>query len=146
MPQAALERWLLRAVILIVGAGSALMGVSLLAAGARRFTSPGFATARLVPGGVYTWGVLILIAGVATLIGAGAWHPHILRWSCLGMAFWYLWFDISLIVTSAPDPKGSVTGAVVYLMVTALCLLLWSTAGSIRDPRMRKAVVGDPGT
>lgn len=138
MPEAALERWLLRAVILIIGAGSTLMGVSLLLAGPGRFSSPGFATARLVPGGVYTWGVLILIAGSATLSGAGAWHPHILRWACLGMAFWYLWFDLSLIVTSAMDPRGSVTGAVVYLMVTALCLLLWSAAGTIRDPRMRR--------
>lgn len=138
MPQAALERWLLRAVILIVGAGSTLMGFSLLVAGPNRFSNSGFATARLVPGGVYTWGVVILIAGIATLIGAWSWHPQLLRWACLGMAFWYLWFDLSLIVTSAMDPKGSVTGAVVYLMLTAACLLLWGAAGNIRDPRMRK--------
>jgi hypothetical protein len=136
MPQAELERWLLRAVILTVGAGSTFMGVSLIAGGPQRFTAPGFATARLIPGGSYTWGALILAAGVAVLAGAGLWHRRTLEAGCLGMGAWYLWFDLSLIVTSTRDPHGAVTGAVIYLTAAVLCAVLYHAARKIRDPRI----------
>jgi hypothetical protein len=135
MPQAQLERWLLRAVILLIGAGSALMGAALILGGPGRFGSPSFATARLSPGEVYTWGVLILAAGAATLLGAITWRRRLVEAGCLAMAFWYLFFDVSIITISFPDPHGAVTGAVVYSTVTGLCFLLFHAARNIRDPR-----------
>jgi hypothetical protein len=111
MPQAELERWLLRAVILTVGAGSTFMGASLIAGGPPRFTAPGFATARLVPGGPYTWGALILAAGLCVLGGAGTWHRRTLE-------------------------AGCVTGAVIYLTAAVLCAVLFHAARKIRDPRI----------
>jgi GH25 family lysozyme M1 (1,4-beta-N-acetylmuramidase) len=83
----------------------AFMGAALILGGPGRFTvPPGSPPPASSPASVYTWGFLILIAGAATLLGAMLPGTAALQAGCLGMAFWYLWFDVSLTDHLRPGP------------------------------------------
>lgn len=127
-------RWLFRMFVMLFGSGGLAMGVAMVAGGQHRFNSPGFATANLVPGGVNTWGALIAVPGLLTLLGvARRYHTHLLRAGLLGEAFWFWFFDISLIYTTWTNPNGPITGCVAYFVLTVACLVLWGVASYTRE-------------
>lgn len=128
MPQTYAYRWAVQAMVTIYGFGAGLLGLALLAAGPSRFVSTSFAAARLVPGGAYAWGLIFLLAGAVTLLGAWRKNRRLLSAGLLAQAFGFLIFDFGLIVTAFTDPKTPVTGCVTYAMTAAACLATWGAA------------------
>ena len=123
---------MIRGFIVIRSTGLFLLGAALCYGGPERFSAPGFATARAIPGGVYTWGCTVAIAGAVALAGvARSWHRRAVITGLWLQAFWVLFFMISLTKTAFASDKGALTGPVVYLMVAAECLLFAVGAGKL---------------
>ncbi len=124
---------MLRGFILIRSIGLFLLGVALCYGGPARFSAAGFASARAVPGGVYTWGVTVAVAGAVALVGvARAWQRLLVVSGMWLQGLWVLFFMISLTKTALASDKGALTGPVAYLMIAAECLLF--AVGSAKLP------------
>jgi hypothetical protein len=129
-PAAVVYRWAVQALVTTLGFGAATLGLAVYLGGMDRFGGAPFATARLVPGSPWTWGLVIGLAGVLTLVGAAMNSRRFLRTGLFIQAFWYLFFDISLIAAAVADPHVPLTGCVIYLMISAVVLVVW---GASRD-------------
>lgn len=117
-------RWITRAFVKTFGIGGLLLGLAMIAAGPTRFSSPGLATARLVPGGVYSWGSVMVAAGVITLLGViDHWRRNVVVVGMFLQAVWFLFFTISLVSTAVRSPTGAVTGPIVYTMLGVLAVI-----------------------
>lgn len=130
MPHTYAYRWFVQAMVTIAGCTAGALGLAILAGGAARFTAPGFATARLIPGSWATWGVMFTAIGALTLLGAWQRHNAWIRVGLLAEAIGFLFFDLSLIATAFADPKGALTGCVIYAAFPAACLALW---GAVKE-------------
>lgn len=121
-------RWFTQAVITVYGLGGCLLGLAILIGGPTRFSASSFATAREVPGGLVTWGVMFLLCGAITLLGAALRRVPLLRAGLLAQAFGFTFLDIALIHTAFHEPRAALTGCVIYALVASTCLATWGAA------------------
>lgn len=109
------------------------MGLAMVAGGPQRFGAAGFASARLVPGGVYSWGGLLAVAGAITLTGIlGRWRRRIVMLGLLLEGAWFAFFAVALGSAAVADPHVAVTGPIVYGCVAALCAIGYDTGRWLR--------------
>jgi hypothetical protein len=113
-----------RTTISIFAVTSTLMGIDMTVSGPARFTAPALATARTVPGGVWTWGAIIAAGGALTLTGSIGWHRRVVMAGLTWMGLVFGFFDIALWTSRFADPRAAVTGCWTYLMVAAACGVL----------------------
>lgn len=125
-------RWFTRGILALLGIASLGLGVSLVLGGPGRFTSSGFAAARLVPGGCYTWGIMFIVAGGATLLGHVIQHLGITRVGLLAEAAGYLFFVLGLTVSDFKDIHAAFTGVVTYLVLAVACYMASGVAKVIK--------------
>lgn len=117
-------QWITRAFIRTLGFGGLLLGLAMLFGGPERFSSPGFATARLVPGGVYSWGAAMVLAGGLVAFGVLAdWQRRVVVAGLGLQAAWFLFFATSLTITTLQTTQGAVTGPFAYGTMATLCIL-----------------------
>lgn len=117
-------QWITRGIVRTLGCVGVALGVAMDWGGAERFSGPGFATARLIPGGVYTWGTSLAIAGFVVLVGVVAgWQRRIVALGLFLQALWFMFFAVGLAVTTASNPEGSVTGPFAYGGLAILCVI-----------------------
>jgi hypothetical protein len=116
-----------RSAVRTFATGAVVMGALVAWGGPGRFAVPALETARLVPGGAYTWAGLIAAGGLV------CWAGIAMHWCrlvvCTGLALqflWFLFFDVSLWLTAFADPATPVTGPVVYALLAVVCLILYS--------------------
>jgi hypothetical protein len=126
-------RFATRATTLALASGGTFLGVAMILGGPERFSSPGFATARLVPGGVYAWGGMLAAAGAVTLLGI---HLQWARRTVMaGMALegcWFAFFALTLAIAALHDPKVAVTGPVIYALVSMICAIEFQAGRGLR--------------
>lgn len=124
----------MRSIVVIFAVGSAAMGAGLILCGPARFTAPALAAAREVPGGCYTWGVLILAFGLAavgsTVLG---WRRRLLVASSYLQASWFVFFDLSVIIACERDPHVPITGPVIYTVTAAVAVVLTAVGHQLKD-------------
>ncbi len=117
-------QWITRAVIRTFATASIVMGLAMTWGGPGRFSSPGFATAREVPGDVYTWAGTSLLAGSVVLFGIALdWHRPTVTAGLFLAFFWHLFFALSLGISTAHTTSGAVTGPVAYGTFAILCMI-----------------------
>lgn len=115
-----------RLIVQVLSGGAVAMGLGAAIGGPERFSSASLATARLVPGGVYTWSALIAVGGLIALIGVALhWRRRVVMTGLAWQASWYAFFDVSLWTAVFRDPRAGMTGAVVYLMLAVVCVILY---------------------
>jgi hypothetical protein len=113
-------------VLAVLGVG---MGAAMLLGGPDRFSADGFRTARMVPGGVYTWGGLLLAAGLVNLLGVlGPWSWRTVIVGLTLQGLWFAFFAVSLFMASVGQPRVAVTGPFAYGGLAALCAIKVDTA------------------
>jgi hypothetical protein len=111
------------------GLGLAL-GLAILAGGADRFGARALATAREVPGGYVTWGVLAAAFGAAVLAGSLTRARRLVALATSAMTCWHLFFAVSLGLSALQDSRAGVTGAITY---TGLAGLGWVLAAGVAE-------------
>lgn len=111
----------------VLSIGAVLLGAALGWGGPSRFATPSLATARIVPGGPYTWGALIAVGGAIALVGAvSGRHRDIVMIGIAWQGSWYLFFDVALWTTAAQDPQTPLMGCFVYAMLAVICGVLYA--------------------
>lgn len=122
-----------RATILCLAAGGAVLGVAMILGGPDRFGAPGFATARLVQGGVYTWGAVLMTSSGVSLAGiVRGWSRRVVM---AGMALegcWFAFFAVALGLAAFRDPKVAVTGPIIYTVIAIVCAVGFDTGRELR--------------
>jgi hypothetical protein len=109
------------------------LGAAMILGGPGRFTASGFATARVMPGGVYTWGGALALAGSLTLAGIGAnWARRVVMAGLLLEGCWYAFFAVSLGIATYEDPHVAVTGPIVYTGAAIWCVIGYDTGRELR--------------
>lgn len=98
----------------LYGFKGALLGLVLLIGGASRFTSPAFATARAVPGGVGTWGVVALTGGLVMLYGSWTGRLWPLLAGVLTLILWDVFFSFTFTVAAISNSNTGLTGCVTF--------------------------------
>lgn len=125
-----------RAMIATLATVGVALGVAMIVGGPERFSSPGFRTARVVPGGVYTWGGMLTAAGLLTAAGIiRHWSRRIVMAGMACEGCWFAFFAVSLGVATFSDPHVAVTGPIVYSGVAVLCAIGYDTGSELRRPR-----------
>lgn len=123
-----------RTTVRVLAGGALLMSGLLTLGGPARFATPSLATARLVPGGVYAWAALIGIAGATTWTGiALGWRRPVVTTGLALLAVWAAFLDLSLWIQVIQEPTTPLTGAVVYAMLTAVSLILYSAGHELHN-------------
>lgn len=124
-------KWITRGIIRTLAVGCLMLGLAMIYGGAERFSGPSFATARLVPGAVYTWGGTIALAGAVVLAGILAhWFRRIVITGLWLMAVWFMFFVVSLGLTTLLSPQAAVTGPFAYGMLATVCVVI-AVAGMV---------------
>lgn len=122
-----------RSMVRVIASATVVLGGVLIWGGPARFSSPGFATARQVPGQQDTWGVLFIASGALAWAGIYAgWRrkPIMVGLACQAVLFFFL--AMSLAVSASRDSRTALTGAVVYGMASMLCVIAWSAGHALR--------------
>lgn len=138
MPQramAAIYQMGVRTVVQVLALVALLFGFAIIIGGGGRFAGPSFATARQLPGGYLTWGLLAMGVGGFTLFSSRDWHR---RWVMLGLAadsVLFFFFTVSLALTAANDPHVPFTGIVAYGGYSALCAVSYVVGHELRRVR-----------
>lgn len=125
-------KWLTRNILILLGVASATLGLAIILGGPARFTSPGFAAARLVPGGCYTWGAVFLVAGLATVGGYGLQHLAVTRVGLLTEAVIFLFFATGIAISSPQDAHAAFTGVVTNAALSMACFMASGVVKVIR--------------
>lgn len=95
-------------------------GLVTILGGAARWSSPAYETALQVPGAPESWGIVLLLAGITSIIGWLA-KNRILLIAGNGLAFfWTFGFAISLLITLAQSPTVGFGGFGTYLMLSIM--------------------------
>lgn len=111
-----------------------VLGASILFGGPARFSSPGFATARLLPGQHVSWGAVLMAFGLMMALGvAMEWHTRMIMTAFLGQACWYGFLALTLGVSAFRDPHVAFTGVCAYAALAALCVLGWACGEGLRQ-------------
>jgi hypothetical protein len=122
-----------RDIVRVLSFGAVVFGLGLIWGGPDRFTSPGFAVARLMPGGCYTWGAAIALFGAVTLIGiAAGWVRRVVLSGLFLQGAWFLFWAVSLFSAFVDDARVATTGWMVYGLVSGVHFLLASTGHNLR--------------
>lgn len=121
-----------RTIIRILASSSVLMGVDMALGGPARFGSPGFATARLIPGEVYTWAGVITVGGLLTLGGSLRWRRRTVMTGLAWMGLVFGFLDVTLWWSRFSDPKTAVTGCWIYFAVATTCAVLLAGGHGLR--------------
>jgi hypothetical protein len=110
------------------------LGSGIVLGGERRFSNAGLATARLVPGSHYTWGMALMILGVVIAVGIGlGWKEAWITSGFIGSAAWYAFFALSVLVSAAKNPDVAVTGVFAYGALAVLCVCGWACGQGLRE-------------
>lgn len=107
-----------------------LLGGALVAGGPDRFSSRALATAREVPGGHLTWGVLAAALGAAMLAASTARMRRAVAAGASALACWHGFFAATLGFSAFQDPRAGITGAITYSGLAALGCVL---AAAVRE-------------
>jgi hypothetical protein len=139
-------QWGVRTAVKILSTTAGGLGAGILIGGPERFSSPGFVTARQVPGQHVTWGCMFLLtAGVAALGIAFGWRRRLVMVGLAAQAVGFTFLSTSLAVTAAHDPRTAYTGVVVYAGMAALCVATWNAGHALRPgPQTDGEPAGQP--
>jgi hypothetical protein len=123
-----IARWMLQAITRLIGTYAILQGIVIIIGGRERWSGKSFAVALTVPGAPATWGVVLMLCGLLTLLGtfvrvrlAG---PRVALVGTMGIAAWCLFFAASLLLTALADHRASTTGIGTYLLFAILAAIL----------------------
>lgn len=93
-----------------------VQGVGILLGGSGRWDGvPALELALAVPGAPPTWGVVILVLGVACMVGTYR-SVRVTKWACYGIGGWGVFFALSLIPVVLTEPHAATTGPPVYFL------------------------------
>lgn len=91
-----------------------LIGSSIILGGEARFSAPGYTTALQMPGAPAVWGILMVAAGLLTLIGV-LLDKESLDVAGLAMAgAWSMMFAVTFAWSAIFDPNANLTAMWVY--------------------------------
>lgn len=122
-----------RDIVRVLSFGAVAFGLGLIGGGPDRFGSPGFATARLMPGGCYTWGTLIALFGATALAGVAAgWRRRVVMTGLYLQGTWFLFWAVTLFNSYRDDSRVASTGWMIYGLVSAILFMLATTGHNLR--------------
>lgn len=121
-------QWSSRATVRALGLLAFLLGAVLIVGGYPRFAGAGFAVARLVPGGPYTWGTVIGLSGLSIVVSTRHWNRRVLNWVLTITACWHATFACFIAAAALSNPQSGLTGVVVYGGIALMCLIQRATA------------------
>lgn len=121
-------QWSSRVTVRALGFTAIVLGLVILAGGPQRFSGSGFAVARIVPGGAYTWGGIITGCGFAVILASLSWHRKAIALALLIAAAWNAAFASFIAVAAASNPATSMTGVVIYGSYAVMCLIQYATS------------------
>lgn len=104
-----------------------VMGVGFILVGPARFSSPSFRPA-LALAGPRVWGAVILAAGLVLAVGIIRRHRGLRVAGYMGGAVWCLFFAFTLGWAIVQDERSAVVGAITFVFVGVLLLILARTA------------------
>jgi hypothetical protein len=105
----------------VLGATDLALGLILLLEPDSRVTGPAFRIARMAPGGMATWGVVILIIG-ALVVTRTALDLHAGYALTVGGA-WHCFFAGALVAAAVQSSKFALAGIVAYISLMLLHFL-----------------------
>ena len=114
-----------RITIRVIAAYSIGLAADMALSGPARFGVAALATARLIPGSVYTWAAFIAAGATLTLTGSIRWRRPIVMAGLMWMGLLYGFFDIALWTARTQEPTAPVTGCWIYLMLATVCAVLY---------------------
>ena len=117
MPRRVPGTILSRVSIRVMVAFAVVQGAAILVADAARFTSPGYSVVRQAPGGMDMWGVVLVVAGVVTLVGSLTGHFRVKGLGLFLIAFWCFVFGVGVFAALLTTPNVGATGPAVYYVV-----------------------------
>lgn len=123
----------LRAFVACLAVTGIVLGLAMIAGGPERFGADGFAVARRLPGGVYTWGAAFAAAGGVAMAGIVAgWRRRVVMVGTGLEGCLFAFFALSLGIATYSDPKVAVTGPIIYTGCAALCAIAYDTGRGLR--------------
>jgi hypothetical protein len=122
-----------RDIVRVLSCGAVVFGLGLIWGGPDRFASPGFATARLMPGTCYTWGAMVATFGAIAMTGVLAgWLRPVVMVGLYLQGTWFLFWAVSLFASFLEDGRVATTGWMVYGLVSTVFFLLAATGHNLR--------------
>lgn len=122
-----------RDIVRVLSFGAVAFGLGLIGGGPGRFGSPGFATARLMPGTCYTWGAVIVVFGATALAGiAMGWQRRVVMAGLYLQGAWFLFWAVTLFTSFRDDARVPATGWMIYALVSAIYFMLAAAGHNLR--------------
>lgn len=131
-----LAQWAVRAVATVFGVVGVGMGVGILTGGVNRFSGVSYSVAASLPGAPESWGITILAAGAAALVGILLGRAFVIALGMLVAGLWSLLFASAFLVAFLRYPDAVSTAVWIYSAAAFACFIL---AGVYFASRTRKA-------
>jgi hypothetical protein len=110
--------------IWIYGLYAVGQGVGIIAGGPGRWSSPAYAVVKQIPGGPNTWGIILILAGVITIIGSVTREWLIKTVGLVTIILWSLCFSFGAFAAWFQSSTAGTTGGPVYLKDALMAIVL----------------------
>jgi hypothetical protein len=121
-------QWSSRLTVQTLGGTAMALGLGILIGGPAKFSGSGFAVARTVPGGAYTWGSMILLCGIAIMLSTLVWNRKAISFALAVAAGWNAAFASFIAAAAVSNRQTSLTGFIIYSSFAVMCLVQRATS------------------
>lgn len=101
-----------------------VQGLNIILAGPIRFGAAGYRYALAAPGAPWSWGALIVVAGVVMTVGLISMEPKVTAVGIYIAAGWSAFFGIVFAWAAYVDPTANTTGMWAYGVMAVLFTIL----------------------
>lgn len=141
-------QWAIQGFARLIATWAILQGGLITAGGAKRWSSPAYAVAILVPGAPATWGVSLLVIGALILAGTFTVCLRLTAVALYLLSVWAAGMTTASVAAWSRDERAS-TGFNYPLLgvIAAVLAVIYWRSGALRaslPERVRRAVVQSP--
>lgn len=104
-----------------ISAHALVYGALTVVGGPGRWSGRGLAAARVIPGGAYTWGSSLALAGLLALVGAVLLRDRrvmLVGFTVIGT--WHTFYGASMVISAVSDDQAGLAGPSTYLLLAVL--------------------------
>lgn len=126
-----------RATIWIYSVYAVLQGAGVLYGGIGRWNGPTYQYLRQIPGNTTTWGLILLVGGLTTIVGSLAgkkfWGFWVKAAGLCIVIFWELAFGMYATWATFTDARAGTTGGPAHLVIALAVVILVCITENVDD-------------